>query len=303
MRRSIFEMDWIERTPLRAIFEPHAGKNRYVHFTDMAKIGVNPRKKHDDPYGVYCYSVDHILDQGEEDRYLRHGETFGVQRDFYYIVEPIAGCRIIDLSAVGEDEITALARQNDWFDVWGHALRRVGKAMFPALDTFGDLFWTTLKQSSFRGRPWAETLRGIDVILDPYGTIHPAEPGAAVFLNPASYRVVEHGKNPDKSGGNSFTLEYWKEVILRVWGKIAGNYQGRVYWNKRMPHVDFVMRGVKLTAFMSEVGSMHIVYPKAGESVVYAVDEIDLDEVTEQVFYDEFIATADALAEASKMWD
>lgn len=303
MRRSLFEIDWIERTPLRAIFEPHAGKNRYVHFTDVAKIGINPNKRHDDPHGVYCYAVDHILDQGEADRYLRHGETFAVQRDFYYIIEPAVTHGILDLSSISEDAVTELAQRNDWLPLWKQALRKAGASW---IETAGDLMWNTLKRNT-HGRPWglkwSDTLRDINIILDPYGVIHPAEPGAAVFLNPRSYRVVAHGENPDKSGGNSFTLGYWKEVILRVWSKVAGTYAGRVYWNKQMPHVDFTMEGVKLTAVMSPVGSIHIRYPKEGEIAEYRVDEIDLDEVSEQVFYDEFIVTAGALARASKMWD
>lgn len=300
MAQSIFEMDWIERTPLLGALRPHLNKGRYVHFTDVEKIGVNPNKRHLDPHGIYCYSIDYIFEEGESNRYMRRGETFAFQRDFFYVVEPSSAATVIDLSAITPVEVEAIAGRNNWLGVWQRNIR--DKSW---IETAGDLMWDTVRKLNNHSPwflSWGQSLKGVDVILDPLGIIHPAEPGAAVFLNPKSYRVVQQGTNPDKSSGNSYTVEYWKDVIGRVWERIAEDFQGRSYWNHKLPHVDFVVEGVGLTAYLGEGGVIRIKYPRGNEIETYIVDQISLNELSERALYDEFVSVAIDLAMASKLF-
>lgn len=137
------------------------------------------------------------------------------------------------------------------------------------------------------------------MIFDPASYIHNAEPGQAVFLNPKAYRVVESDKNPDYFGTHSYSVGYWKDIITKIFSKIASIYDGKTYWKDKLPHVDVTVDNVDMTIYMSEYSAIFLKYGTRE----YRCDEVDLDEMTEEEATKTLLDVMHQMAKAAKFFD
>ena len=293
---------------MRAVLERHADQNRFIHFSEVAKVGVNPQKRrgdatmHLDPYGVYTYSIDFLLEMidgetvtnSQARRYLMDGGLFATGRDFYFIMEPTGVGDTLDLSKMTSGDVIALAKRNGWRGRWDDTL----------YGPKGQVMWRVLKAADQnRSLTWQQALKGVGMIYDPEGVIHPSEPGQAVFLVPKAFRVVDSGKNPDTAGTNSYSVDYWKDIIQTIFGTLAKRHAGRLYWKDKLPHVDITIDDVNLTVYMSEYSAIFIRYPKGDETAEYRCEEeVDLDEMTVEQAILALDVTAADLAKVSKLY-
>lgn len=66
---------------LKKLKKQSPGKKYFIHFTKVPKIGVNPKKSHKDPYGIYFYPDNFVLNV-ENWNVFQYALNF----DYYYIV-------------------------------------------------------------------------------------------------------------------------------------------------------------------------------------------------------------------------
>jgi len=163
--------------------ERHRGKDLWVHFTDIPKIGIRPSISHKDPVGIYLFPLDHIAD--EFSRY--HHWAF---RRYMFVCRVDAGS-VLDLSAVTAAETES-------------ALAALGVQEEPEARPVepGTKLWKALDEAARKGGEWG-TKRGMafrrilkrlgyDAVRDPgTGTIHSNEPDQFLVLDLADIEVVE----------------------------------------------------------------------------------------------------------------
>jgi len=66
---------------LKILKEKNPSKNYFIHFTEVPKIGINPKQEHSDPYGIYFYPDSFILDIEKWSDF-----QYAINYPYYYIV-------------------------------------------------------------------------------------------------------------------------------------------------------------------------------------------------------------------------
>lgn len=190
------------------LLAPYTGDGVYITFSDLQKVGVNPRSEHSTPTGVYAYPLDQVWTEFDKDDL-----PFAGDRPFIHVLEPRG--RIIDVMDYGQDDWERdLAKLSEIDPEGVEKFRQV--AMDTALPAryYASFMWNLTRLMSgthhereddfdnrlddelFEERParWNALLRklGYDVITDTkgLGLIHKNEPKQAVFLSPRGYQHI-----------------------------------------------------------------------------------------------------------------
>lgn len=183
----------------------------FISYSDLPKLGINPRTKYNTPAGIYTYPLREIYDSVSSNTV-----PFAQDRRWVLVVRPRGG-RILDVSTYGEadyrrdiqrlrDEvIPAMPQPPRDVDAFIADARAGAKANTPAA-----WIWNTTRLLAGRmpGRgaepnptvAWNVILRvglGYDGVVDRDGTglIHPNEPTQAVFLSRQALELVEIVRN------------------------------------------------------------------------------------------------------------
>ena len=168
--------------------------NTYISFTEIDKLGINPKSNHDTPVGIYAYPIAYVYER-MGDKWSANALPFAGEQPFANIFQ--AQGNIVDLSTITEGEV------NQYID---KLIKYVGKIAPDAIDaikqanqeqqpTAGQHLWYVIKattNASFEAigsRPivaWTKLFRaiGIDGCIDQGdGMIHENEPTQAVFFS------------------------------------------------------------------------------------------------------------------------
>jgi hypothetical protein len=158
--------------------EKYRGRGLWVHFSDIPKIGVNPRPPHRDPSGVYLFPLDHVAERW-------HHYTHWAFRPYMFVCR-VAGGRALDLSALTHDSVDGM------LDSLGLEKDVMGRRS-PA-----ERLWGTLEQEAHKAGKQNTAFRrlilrlGFDMVRDPGGAvIHSNEPDQLLVLSPGAISVVE----------------------------------------------------------------------------------------------------------------
>ncbi|MFA5489921.1 MAG: hypothetical protein WC284_11990, partial [Candidimonas sp.] len=162
--------------------------NKWIHFSNINKIGINPKKSHHDPHGIYFYPCKWLL---SEDHSIYGG--YGTSMDYYFICD-IDTSNCINLGNMTTKKAENIAKQNGWYDSYRKV---VDENLFqymrkvPSKNNLrkpGGMFYSVMdflvNQNDFSDIPqytWGQLLKGIDGLYDPgYGIIASQEPAQLV---------------------------------------------------------------------------------------------------------------------------
>lgn len=184
--------------------------NSFVSFTEIDKIGINPKSPYNTPLGIYSYPSEYILNL------LRKGEPMSelpyAGENPYANIFSVKG-NIVDLSTITEREVADYYRKLVGVYIKYAGIKRGSREWKDAVDEFErDIFLAAPKEakvSSHGGRFWFITMKmaeeisfwmkaqlttvwnkvfreiGIDGCIDANGDgiIHTSEPIQAVFFS------------------------------------------------------------------------------------------------------------------------
>lgn len=250
------EAKYTDITPLGEMLEKYRGRGLWVHFSNPtkpgekprdgelppsglkqrspehpAKIGINPKKFHMDPPGVYFYPIDWLLNH---DRFLE-GEQWATNWPTYIIAEIDTDVPGLDLSTVTTEEIGALAQQNGWDDLWQEYLadpKRYEKSEPAAM-------WSLLKALNQRQGlhrvPWLRALHGMNYVLDRKGIILRQEPEQICVINPKIITVVDRGTQRKTETQEYDKFDHWRYLLVKLFGELTKRNGGEVTWKAKRP--------------------------------------------------------------------
>src|SRR5437762_1390454 len=102
--RAIREAAWHETYPAAEYLAryPH----RFVHFSDVPKLGVNPSKSHRDPPGIYFYPNQWLLDN-------YRGFQYGLVSPYAFIASIQTRAKgVVNLGRMTRAQALTIARAN-----------------------------------------------------------------------------------------------------------------------------------------------------------------------------------------------
>lgn len=195
--------------------------NLFISFTQLPKLGINPRSKFNTPLGIYAYPAGYVMVRAGDDRVMRHSLPYAGEQPYAAVFS--AGGNIIDIrrmSANDEelyyDKLREFAKRlpkinfdiyipdgiaKDWLSILELCIKLAPeRAKFKNLPG-GRLWYVTYRFSNYYGPnygqnpivSWNKLFRsiGIDGVVDEgAGIIHEAEPVQAVFFSLAPLRVL-----------------------------------------------------------------------------------------------------------------
>jgi hypothetical protein len=235
------EISFADLSPLGDFLKSHLGKNRYIHFSKgvfdeklnktVKKVGINTKKHHLDPPGVYFYPVDWLWNHED----FHDNQQFAVNWPFYYISEIDFSRPGIDLSTITDAEIEELGARNGWLDEY-HAYN-------PNYQLRGgnpQKMWEVLKTLNQRSdanarKTWLQSLRGMAWIKDRNGIILSHEPEQVCVVDPRAMRLVESGEQPMIHSHEWETWKYWQRPFTTVLKTLEQSHGGRIVWHSKKP--------------------------------------------------------------------
>lgn len=258
------EAKYTDITPLGEMLEKYRGRGLWIHFSDPrkpertprdgdlpshglkqraplhpAKVGINPKKTHLDPPGVYFYPVDWLL---THDRFLE-GEQWATNWPEYIIADIDTSVTGLDLSTASREEIEDLAVRNGWADQFHEYIddmRNKGRMPDPAPEDFyADTAWGVLKSLNQRQNEnrvsWLRALRGLNYVLDRNGIIMRQEPEQICVFNPKIITVVDRGTQRRTDQNDYDKFDHWRYFLVKLFRTLAKRHGGEVSWKAKRP--------------------------------------------------------------------
>lgn len=153
----------------------------WVHYTDVNKLGVNPKQFHMDLAGVYLFPKE-----------FKTGGTLWKQKKYKYVCKVKEGAKVLDLAKLSENDMWSILEKL-------HIEKKYVYTGDKPLDA--DTFWEALKNfytlSANKSRiggavTWSKEFRrlGYDAVFDDAKAIHCAEV-QLVVLNPKILTVID----------------------------------------------------------------------------------------------------------------
>lgn len=180
-------------------------RNKWVHFSQVPKLQVNPFKNHKDPFGIYFYPTNYI---NKDDLPVAQ---FAANYQYYYICEPSKTARILDLSKTDRDSVYDIALRNGWGTEFIEVEQRPRyylSIMPKKLHTKpGAIFYgaaDALVNGGINGRKmsWVDLFRGLDGLKDSMGIINDGEPKQMVIFSKKNVVKLAFGTNRSTYGGS-----------------------------------------------------------------------------------------------------
>lgn len=168
----------------------------YLHFTNVAKVGVNPKTMHKDtPIGIFAYPFDYAFDEMKTKTLPYAADT-----KFIYVLKNRG--RILDLSNISKKEyVDAVLSMKKYFPDKPHHQKLLDN--FAKKQPSGWGLWRMSRTVANQVgdstiAAWNGVLRnmGYDAVEDwGSGIIHPVEHTQICFLSTKAYTVVDMMQN------------------------------------------------------------------------------------------------------------
>jgi len=242
------ELNWQDKSPLAPVLAKYPGK--FIHFSQINKLGINPKKSHSDPHGIYFYPTD-WLRTTEYDR-VQHGNQYGLDWPYYFIADVNWSSPGIVLSKFSAADLKTVAERNGWAKLLQEYLangtitvgadsRKVTLPHYAKEDQPGSILWHLCDAiQKERLMTWGQMLKGIAYIYDDGNAIiHSNEPAQLLVLLPNAIKVIDSGKNQNVSYRNTEDWAHWSHAIKTLFETVAANYDGNLVWKNKRPKVYF----------------------------------------------------------------
>ena len=204
-------------------------KNAYIHFTDINKLGMNPQKGHQDPYGIYFYPTNFIF--SEETSAFQYGFSM----KYYYICK-INTCNFLNINKINYEDIKSFFKKAGLIDIFydinlgdiGRSNQRFDKKLWDILDMLNvepdkrndapNKYVKPDLRSKYEHLPqikWNQFFSklGYDGIIDNKGVINDNEPKQLIVFNPKTIQILEHGENKIQKNVHNDLFNELKKVL------------------------------------------------------------------------------------------
>ncbi len=191
-------------------------KNSFVSFTEVDKLGINPRSRYNTPLGIYAYPASYIIDIVGKD-YLMAELPFAGESQYVNIFEFKNG-NIIDINNITEDKVNVYykkivnyykKKKNIDKDKANNTIQEIiedSKSKSYRNTPGGELWYVTMKVAYYLSNDssdnthitWNALFRniGINAVYDSgEGIIHPNEPTQVVFFSKNSIGNIQRHYN------------------------------------------------------------------------------------------------------------
>lgn len=199
--------------------------NLFVSFTQLPKLGINPRSKYNTPLGIYSYPADYVV-ASTHGRYSMATLPFAGKQPYANIFQGRGNIVHLNTMTLQDEylynnKLRAYAKRlpdvdftkhyappgKDWTDIVNRTINAAVDFAKERMLSGGRLWYTTWKLSgyieTYLKRPaslaWNELFRqvlGIDGCVDTgKGIIHPSEPVQAVFFSLGATKLVSTVQN------------------------------------------------------------------------------------------------------------
>jgi 8-oxo-dGTP diphosphatase len=179
----------------------------FVTFTQIEKVGINPKTKYSTPVGVYTYQLKDIYDDLVDRNYI-----FGIDKPFINILK-LNTDKILDIENYSNKNRDLQKLKDIYessfhksfnkflteFDENPHLMYPTntdGKYIYGLMNSISLNLFNDVRKSMVYFNKLIRTL-GYDMVFDITGTVHLLEPSQAIFLSPDSYKVVNRIMNKD----------------------------------------------------------------------------------------------------------
>jgi hypothetical protein len=252
------EISFADLTPLGEFLKSHLGKNRYIHFSKgvfdeklgktVAKMGINPKKSHLDPPGVYFYPVDWLW---EHEDFHDH-EQYATDWPYYFVCEIDFSMPGIDLDTITDAEIEELGARNGWLEDY-----RSYNPNYQLRGGNAQKMWEIMKslnQQSDRipRLTWLRSLKGVAWIKDINGIILSNEPEQVCVINPRALTIVDTGSQTQIQSQEWQTWKYWKLPFTKILDTLVDRHGGQIIWHRKLPTYEVSGPGWHFTAAWAE---------------------------------------------------
>lgn len=237
--------------------------NLFVSFTQLPKLGINPRSKYNTPLGIYSYPADYVV-ASTHGRYSMATLPFAGKQPYANIFQGRGN--IVNLQTMTlqdeyryNDKLRAYAKRlpvvdftkhyaspgKDWPDIVNRTINAAVDYAKERMLPGGRLWYTTWKLSGYMAtylkRPaslaWNELFRqalGIDGCVDTgTGIIHPSEPTQAVFFSLGATKLITTVQNkysPEQMSAGEDRGYKMKEQLERLRDALEEKDYGTIVW-------------------------------------------------------------------------
>lgn len=226
--------------------------NKWIHFTDLPKLGINPQKSHKDPHGVYFYHAKWLLENYS-------GFQYGMVKPHAYMVDiNTRGANGINLGKMTDSQAQEISSQNGWLKYYNMVKRDPEKYLSEGpMDskmwrTIGGIFYATgdalanspevFKRNKPRKRfSWSRLLNGIQYVYDPgKGIIAKDESKQIVVLDPSIIHNTEYidNKGQFQKVANETAIKTM-DILGGQWEYKYGNVLGHLDVNGSPVEIEF----------------------------------------------------------------
>ncbi len=232
-------MFWTESYSAMKVAAQH--KDALIHFSHMNKLGVNPRKTHRDPPGIYFYPIRWLFNI-DEVGYSQYGHHF----EYYYICKIKPGAKMLYLRKMSIADVRKVATKNGWIEDFNRVAAepklmdkiRPNNATPKMLRKAGYLFYSVMDYLvNIEGKSWLSLLRGWDGIFDTIGAVTPDEPQQVIVFKLSNLQIIAQGENKDESS------KMYAEAVK----KVADEFGGKFYYKHKIPSADFMIDNKPIT--------------------------------------------------------
>lgn len=206
--------------------KPYSDKeNYYISFTEIDKIGINPRSKYDTPLGIYTYPIKQIWKEYEIDKYkrLKGAIPFAGGSPYIWVIKPKSNKNVLHMDTYTDEQY-----QRDKYRLWRDRANNPNNYKYPLSRSIFDAnvktyednarfqtpmgkLWNVTRNIAYNQRKgkgnvqWNAVLRKVlkyDGMTDSGNKyIHKFEPIQAVFFSTSSFSVVTKVFNKDYGKG------------------------------------------------------------------------------------------------------
>jgi len=222
----------------------HAGTpGMYLHFTNVYKLGINPKKSHADPHAIYFYPAAWISNEGNWKSF-----QYAVTMDYFFLCK-IDTKNFLNIPSINGAKANSLMKNAGLYDLWAKYGsdfdRKPARRFWEFLDML-NVTPSDRDNEDHRKLPqvtwnafWKTT--GYDGFMDTQGIVNTDEPSQIGVFNQSTINILESGENDQVSSSYN---DFYKEVIdkynidVKQQGYIENGKEYRIYGTSQGKGVD-----------------------------------------------------------------
>jgi len=268
---------------LKYIYNNHPSpENLVVSYTEINKIGINPKSKWATPIGIYFYPLKYVIDR-------ELNVPFAGNKAYINVCEIVRPNKILHMQKSTEPQLGIdLLNKTFTHDKIEQVMEEIGKSGSEYRSNYSTVWLATQLISNKNPISWNTNLRklGIDGFFDHgTGTIHTNEPTQGVALTANALKVIhviENVMSPKEKDIVPYEiqqniLQHVKNNNINNLSKLLKKFpipENAVYYASELGNLDMVKFLVNKKAYISDEAVYAAIKINNLEIVKYLVEEL-----------------------------